>query len=138
MKVVKDELRELPLSLAEVMAGFPSPADDFLETSLNLHHYLVRNEPSTFLVRVKGDSMVGAGILSGDILVVDRSLSGGEGRIVIANVNGEMTVKRLRQERGEWYLQADNIRYSAIRIGGLSELSVWGVVVGVVRRVEGV
>lgn len=127
---------ELPLSLAEVMAGFPSPADDFLESSLDLNEYLVKNPPSTFLVRVSGDSMTGAGIFPGDILVVDRSLTAGPNMVIIAVVDGEMTVKRLMRGRDGWFLQADNRRYPPIKISGRSELLVWGVVVAVVRRLE--
>lgn len=127
---------ELPLSLSEVMAGFPSPADDFLESSLDLNEYLVKNPPSTFLVRVSGESMTGAGIFPGDILVVDRSLTAGANMVIIAVVDGEMTVKRLMRGSDGWFLQADNRRYPPIKISGRSELLVWGVVVAVVRRLE--
>jgi DNA polymerase V len=85
---------ELPLFLESVSAGFPSPADDYLENKLDLNQHLIKNPPATFFVRVTGDSMVDAGIYSGDILVVDRSLNPKDGNIVIAVINGELTVKR--------------------------------------------
>ena len=91
-----------------IQAGFPSPADDFLESELNLHEYLVHNSNSTFMVKVSGDSMVAAGILSGDILVVDRAQQYKKNSIVIAVLDGDLTVKRLvRDYNGEWRLQAE-------------------------------
>lgn len=129
---------KVPLSLTEVAAGFPSPADDFLESTLDLNEYLVTNPPSTFLVRVSGQSMTGAGIFPGDILVVDRSLNSGHGKIIIAVVDGEMTVKRLIKGAKGWFLQAENRRYPAIHVEGKSELTMWGVVVAVIRKLEGI
>ena len=128
---------KLPLSLTEVMAGFPSPADDFLESSLDLNEYLVSNPPSTFLVRVSGLSMQDGGIFPGDILVVDRSLNAEHGKIIVAVLDGEMTVKRLMKGAEGWFLQAENRRFKSILIGEKSELAVWGVVVAVVRKLEG-
>jgi len=134
---IKKNSNELPLSMSEVMAGFPSPADDFLESSLDLNDYLVSNPPSTFLVRVSGESMLGCGIFPGDILVVDRSLNAEHGKIIVAVLDGEMTVKRLVKEAKGWFLQAENRRFRSIRIGEKSELTVWGVVVAVIRKLEG-
>ena len=128
----------VPLSLTEVAAGFPSPADDFLESELDLNEYLVSNPPSTFLVRVSGLSMTGAGIFPGDILVVDRSLNSGHNKIIIAVVDGEMTVKRLMRGPKGWFLQAENRRYPPIHIEGKSELVIWGIVVAVIRKLEGI
>lgn len=133
----KKNSAELPLSLAEVIAGFPSPADDFLESSLDLNEYLVMNPPSTFLVRVSGESMTGCGICPGDILVVDRSLNAEHGKIIVAVLDGEMTVKRLMKGAEGWFLQTENRCFKSIRIGEKSELVVWGVVVAVVRKLEG-
>ena len=133
----KKDRTELPMSLTEVMAGFPSPADDFLESSLDLNEYLVTNPPSTFLVRVSGLSMQDGGIFPGDILVVDRSLNAEHGKIIVAVLDGEMTVKRLMKGAEGWLLQAENCRFKSIRIGEKSELTVWGVVVAVVRKLEG-
>jgi DNA polymerase V len=92
--------QQLPLYSCPVSAGFPSPADDYLEGQLDLNQHLIKHPVATFFVRVAGDSMVGAGIHSGDLLIVDRSLEPSDGRVVIAIVNGELLVKRLRMIRG--------------------------------------
>ena len=126
----------VPLSLSEVMAGFPSPADDFLEGDLNFNEYLVKNPPSTFCVRVKGESMTGAGIFPGDILVVDRSLEACHRQIVIAAVDGELTVKRLLRSQKSWILAAENNQYRPVSVDTESELLVWGVVTAVIRRLS--
>lgn len=117
-----------------VQAGFPSPADDYLETPLNLHELVVKNPPSTFFVRVSGDSMLGARIEPDDILVVDRSLTPSSGRIVVAVMNGEFTVKRLKIEGGIMRLQAENPSYPDISIPEGSDFQVWGVVTYVVHK----
>lgn len=125
----------LPLAASLVRAGFPSPADDYLEAPLDLNDKLVRNPPATFLVRVDGESMRDAGIFPGDMLVVDKSLEAGDGNIVIAVVNGEFTVKRLFRRNGRVELRADNPRFPPIRIADGDELDIWGVVKHVIRDV---
>lgn len=127
--------QHLPLYLARVAAGFPSPADDYLDTPLNLHEYLVANETATFMVRVSGESMTNAGILDGDILVVDRSLTPQPGHIVVAVLDGELTVKHLARHGGTWCLEAAHPDYPPLCVGEDQELIIWGVVTGVVRRV---
>lgn len=129
-----DELN-LPFYLDRIPAGFPSPADDYLETGLDLNKLLVRNPMATFMVRVSGDSMTGAGIHDGDILVVDRSEEAAHGKIVVAAVDGEMTVKRLHLKNGQCSLLPENSAYPPLRIGPDQDLRVWGVVVGVVRKI---
>ncbi len=124
----------LPLFLASVKAGFPSPADDFLEKKLDLNEHLIRHPAATFFVRVDGDSMQGAGICRGDILIVDRSLEAGDGRIVVAVVNGEFTVKRIRLQEGVVSLEPENPRYAPIRISPDSDFRVWGVVTYVIHQ----
>ena len=124
----------LPLFLSRIPAGFPSPADDFIESALDLNAYLVRNPAATFMVRVSGDSMIGAGIHDGDILVVDRSEEPSHGKIVVAVLDGELTVKRLHLKNGERLLVPENPRYKAVRLEAEQELHVWGVVTSVVRR----
>lgn len=124
----------LPLFLASVKAGFPSPADDFLEKKLDLNEHLIRHPAATFFVRVDGDSMQGAGIGRGDILIVDRSLEAGDGRIVVAVINGEFTVKRIRLREGEVFLEPENPRYASIRISPESDFQVWGVVTYVIHQ----
>ena len=135
MKNNKEQIL-IPVSMADVMAGFPSPADDFLEAALDLNEHLIRNPAATFMVRVSGYSMTGSGIWPGDILVVDRSIQADHNRIIIAAVDGELTVKRLLRTEDGWSLSADNPRYPAIKVTGSSELSVWGLVTAVVRRLE--
>ena len=124
-----------PLFLARISAGFPSPADDYVESALDLNAYLVRNPAATFMVKVGGDSMLGAGIAAGDILVVDRSAEAVSGRIVVAVLDGELAVKRLQIRNGARLLVPENPKYRPLRIESGQELQIWGVVVGVVKRV---
>ena len=117
-----------------ISAGFPSPAADYAEDGLDLNHYLVQNKPATFMFTVKGDSMLGAGICDGDKVVVDKALKPKHKDIVVAVVDSEYTIKRLYQLRGRIELQAENPNYQAITFNEGSELQIWGVVVGVVRK----
>lgn len=117
-----------------VAAGFPSPAEDYAEESLDVGAYLVKNPSATFFVRVSGDSMIGAGIHPDDILVVDRSLPARNGSIIIAVVNGEFTVKRLYERGGTYKLLPENRAYEPIVIGEGDEFVVWGVVAHVLHR----
>jgi DNA polymerase V len=123
----------LPLFLERVSAGFPSPADDYMEDRLDLNRYLVKHPAATFFVRASGDSMIGAGIHSGDILVVDRSLEPGNNSVVIAVINGELTVKRITKSRGKLFLLPDNESYRPIEIRDGMEFEVWGVVTTVIH-----
>lgn len=127
---------ELSFYLASVSAGFPSPADDYLEGFLDLNQFLIRKPAATFYVRVAGNSMSGAGILSGDVLVVDRSIdpSVAVGQIVIAILDGELTVKRLEKRQRRLLLVAANPEYPPIAIADTTDLEIWGVVIGVVRK----
>ncbi len=125
---------ELRLILHRISAGFPSPATDYAEEGLDLNEYLVRNKPATFLFTVKGDSMVGASIEEDDKVVVDRALTPKHRDIVVAVVEGEYTLKRLFKHKGRVELRAENPAYAPITFQDGSELLVWGVVVGVVRR----
>lgn len=126
----------LPLAFAAVRAGFPSPAEDYLEAGIDLNAYLVDDPPASFLVRVRGDSMLGAGIADGDVLVVDKGLSAQHGDIVVAVVDGECTVKRLSLQRGRCQLLAENPAYPAIELADGQELQVWGVVVSCAKRLR--
>ncbi len=117
-----------PLYLSPVKAGFPSPADDYAEQALNLHAYAVRNEAATFFLRASGDSMTGAGIFDGDILVVDRSVPAEHNRIVIAALEGELTVKRLVRRKGRVYLAPENPDYPMFDITEREYVHIWGVV----------
>jgi len=109
-----------------VVAGFPSPAEQYLEPPLDLNELLVKRPAATYFVRVEGDSMVGKGIYDGDLLVVDRSLDPKDGDVVIANVDGEFTVKTLRKKGGRIGLQPANDKYPTIVLSGASELKVFG------------
>ena len=132
----KKQSRELPLFLANVPAGFPSPADDYIDRKLDLNEFLIKHPAATFFVRVEGDSMTGAGINSGDILIVDRAVEPADKKIVIANVNGELTVKRIRIYRGKAYLAAENPDFDPIELSGEDEeMDIWGVVTYVLHSV---
>lgn len=130
----KKEEFQLPLVLARVAGGFPSPADDFVEEGLDLNDYVVKNRASTFFVRVEGDSMQNAGIFSGDILVVDKALQASDSRIVVAVVDGEFTVKRIKKIKGQLYLVPENEDYAAIKVAPEADFQVWGVVTFVIHR----
>jgi len=118
----------LPLFTARIPAGFPSPADDHLEDSVDLNEHLVHHPAATFFVRVEGDSMTGAGIQHGDLLVVDRALEPKSGAIVVAVIHGELTVKRLKIEGERVWLMAENPRYPPLEIKDGMDLVIWGVV----------
>jgi len=122
-----------PLYASRPAAGFPAPGDDMVEKPLDLNDLLIDNPDSTFFVRVEGDSMEGAGIFSGDILVVDRSVSACHGHIVVAAVNGEVVVKRLSREAGVPVLISENPAYQPIRLNEAEDCFIWGVVTGSVR-----
>lgn len=124
--------RELPLYVS-LRAGFPSPADDYLDKKLDLNEFLVKHPSSTFFVKVKGDSMERAGISSGDILIVDRSLPSKDRDIIVAIVNGEFTVKRLKKSSNKLFLWAENERYLPIEIKDEMDFEIWGVVVHIIK-----
>ncbi|MDO8177000.1 MAG: translesion error-prone DNA polymerase V autoproteolytic subunit [Undibacterium sp.] len=127
-------LAGIPLFLQKVPAGFPSPADDYVEESLDLNSYMIRHKASTFVFTVQGDSMTGVGIFDGDKLVVDRAVEPRHQHIVIAVINNDYTVKKLFKWRGVIELRAENPAYQPIRFKDTDELQIWGVVVGVLRR----
>ena len=125
--------RARPLLLAPVSAGFPSPAEDYIEGRLDLNKHLIKHPAATFFVRVAGDSMTGAGIHPGDILVVDRSLEPRDASVVIAVLDGELTVKRISRRAGRLYLVPDNSLYQPLEILEGMEFEVWGVVTSVIH-----
>ena len=124
----------LPFYATPVRAGFPSPADDHQEDRLDLNAHLVRHPEATYYLRAKGDSMTGAGIHDGDLLVVDRSAEPISGSVIIAAIDGEITVKRLRLVGGRAILQPENPAYTSIIVGDAQELQVWGVVSYVIHK----
>ncbi|NJK62408.1 MAG: translesion error-prone DNA polymerase V autoproteolytic subunit [Synechococcaceae cyanobacterium SM2_3_1] len=125
----------LPLLASRVSAGFPSPADDHIETQLDLNRYLIKHPAATFFMRVAGDSMQGVGIHSGDLLVVDRSLDPCDGSVVVAVVNGDLTVKILRRSSQILALQAANRNYPTLVIQDHMDFQVWGVVTAAIHYV---
>lgn len=131
---IENKGNSYPLFLNKVPAGFPSPADDHMDKLLSLDDYCIQNPSATFFLRVSGDSMIDAGIFPDDLLIVDRSIEARHGKIVIASLNGELTVKRLYRKNGKILLQAENKKYQPIEIPELSELNIWGVVTNVIHK----
>ena len=144
MKVPESEIKafeqrtslKLPLNLSQIPAGFPSPADDYIDRNLDLNEFLIKHPAATFFVRAYGDSMRGAGIHSGDILIVDRALEPKNNSIVVAVINGELTVKRLCQKNNKLYLMPDNPRYQPLEITEDMDFEVWGVVTNVIHPLK--
>lgn len=122
-----------PLFASPVKAGFPSPADDYIEQKLDLNELMIKHPAATFFVRVDGDSMSGAGIHSGDILVVDRSASPSSGKIIIAILGGEFTVKRIKMQGKEIYLMPENPDFPPIKVHEESDFEIWGIVTHVIH-----
>jgi DNA polymerase V len=119
-----------------VHAGFPSPADDFLEGHLDLNEYLINHPAATYYVRVKGESMINAGIHDGDLLIVDRSLEPRDNKVVIAVVDGQLTVKRLKKLKNQQFvLVAENPDFPAIAVNEENNISIWGIVTNVIHPV---
>ena len=125
---------KLPLCQGTVSCGFPSPAEDYIEKNISLDDLLVRHPSATYFLRAKGDSMTGAGINSGDILVVDRSVKPEHNHIVVAAINGELLVKRLSLKKGRPFLVAENPSYESIPIRKCDGIHFWGVVTSVVHK----
>jgi DNA polymerase V len=124
---------ECPLFLAPVEAGFPSPAEDYVEGQLDLNKHLIKHPAATFFVRAAGDSMINAGIFPGDILIVDRSIEPADKKVVIAVINGALTVKRFRKMDGKAFLVPENEKYKAIEITDETGGEIWGVVTNVIH-----
>ncbi len=124
----------LPEAVEAVQAGFPSPAQDYWSGDIDLGEHLIRDRTSTFIVRTVGSSMERAGIFDGDRLIVDRGITPQHGHIIIAIIDGELTVKRLLLDRGGVVLHDENPAYPDIVIPELSELTTWGVVTWVLHR----
>lgn len=126
--------KELPLFISPISAGFPSPAEDSIEKKLDLNDLMIQHPTATFFVRVQGDSMSGAGISEGDILVVDRALTPTEGKIVVAIYQGEFTVKRISFKNNRWILSPENPKYPPLIVQEGNECTLWGVVTYVIRK----
>jgi len=128
--------RSLPLHFADegVRAGFPSPAQDFMEQALDFNRDMIKNPDATFYARVKGDSMIDDGISNGDILVIDRSLSSQNGSLAVCAIDGEFTLKRIKVIDSEIYLMPANRAYNPIKITEGQEFIVWGIVLYVIKK----
>ncbi|MEF3696799.1 translesion error-prone DNA polymerase V autoproteolytic subunit [Desulfolutivibrio sp.] len=124
----------LPLYLASVPAGFPSPAEDYIDKKLDLNEHLVKHPAATFFVRVHGHSMTDAGISPGDILVVDRAVTAASGNIVIAALDGELTVKRLKTSHGRLLLVPENTDYAPTEVDPEQSFEIWGVVTYIIHK----
>ena len=119
----------IPLLNDSVSAGFPSPADDYTEENIDLNEHLISNPFSTFFLRVKGDSMINAGIKDKDLIIVDKSLIAKPGNIIIAMIDGEFTIKRLSIKNDELYLKAENHNYPDFSFKNHIDVQIWGVVI---------
>ena len=132
---IEGNLTPIPYLLSRISAGFPSPADDYIENNLSLSELLIKNHLSTFLMKTSGDSMIDVGINDGDILVVDRSIEAKNRDIVIAILEGNLTVKRLLfKTNGLVVLKSENIAYKDIQIPELADLEIWVVVTSAIHQ----
>ena len=118
-----------------ISAGFPSPADDFLDTSIDLNKALIKNKDATFYGRVKGDSMIGAGIHDGDLLIIDRSIEPKDGKIAVCFIDGDFTVKRIQITKDIIWLIAENNNYKPIKVTKDNDFLIWGIVTNVIKSV---
>ncbi len=125
---------EITLAQTGISAGFPSPADDFKEYKISLDKTLVRNKKATFYARVSGQSMIGAGLDDGDLLVVDKSLEPEHNKIAVCFIDGEFTVKRLKVTSEAVYLQPENPTYEPIKVTDDNDFQIWGIVTHVIKK----
>ena len=126
---------KVALYLNSVCAGFPSPANDYLEGEIDLNKYLIKNPLATFIVKAQGNCMLQAGIHSGDLLIVDRGIKPKNNSIVIASIDGDLTVKRIKVSGKNFFLNSDNKDYGNVKINNESDIFIWGVVTKVIHNV---
>jgi DNA polymerase V len=124
----------LPLANEGISAGFPSPANDFLDLSIDLNKELIKHPYATFYGRVSGDSMIGAGLDDGDLLIIDKSLEPQDGKIAVCFIDGEFTVKRIKIERDSLWLMPENKKYKPLKVTEDNEFIIWGVVTSVIKK----
>ena len=124
---------KIPLFMSTVKAGFSSPAENYIEKELDLNEFLIQNTSATFILKASGDSMINAGIKDGDLLIVDKSKTYSNNSIVIASVNGEFTVKRLKIKNNIYYLVPENSKYPTLKIEQFDDAQIWGVVIHVIH-----
>lgn len=128
-----DSSLELPLAMGGIRAGFPSPAADFIDVSIDLNKHLIKHPSATFYGRVKGDSMQDVGIEDGDLLIIDKSIRPSSGKIAVCYLDGEFTVKRIRIEKETCWLLPANSHYSAIKVTSENDFVIWGIVTHVIK-----
>lgn len=128
--------QKLPLFSSSVKAGFPSPADDCIENYIDLNKYLIEHPFTTFFVKASGDSMKDIGIFSGDLLIVDRDITPVHNKVIIAALNGDLTVKRLHKKANELQLHPANKEYPVIKLKDGDDFSIWGVVIHVIHHLN--
>ena len=126
----------IPLVKGTVSAGFPSPAEDYIELGIDLNKYLIKSPISTFFLRVSGNSMNNAGIYNNDLLIIDRSIKPHPGHIVVALLDGEFTLKRLIKEKDNYYLKADKENYPAINLYEYIDIQIWGVAIYSIHELQ--
>lgn len=124
---------ELPFIDVGISAGFPSPADDFIELSIDLNKQLIKNKDTTFFAKVKGHSMKNAGIFDGDLLIIDKSLEPQNNKIAICQIDGEFTVKRIKIDKGVVWLIAENEEYAPIKVTPENDFIIWGIVTNAIK-----
>jgi len=132
-KASVDSKLELPYVSEGISAGFPSPADDFLDINIDLNKHLIKNPSTTFYGRVSGNSMIDAGIHDGDLLVIDKSLDPENNKIAVCFIDGEFTVKRIQIEKDTVWLLAENKDYKPIKVTKENEFIIWGIVINVIK-----
>ena len=132
--IIKKKQINIPVFLDKVSAGFPSPATDYMENKLDLNEYLIRHPAATFIVKASGSSMVNADIYSGDLLIVDRSVTPKSNNIVIASIFGDLTVKKLKKKEKSFFLISANDEYPSIEVKEEMECFIWGVVTYIIHE----
>jgi len=132
--IIKKKQINTPVFLDKVSAGFPSPVTDYMENKLDLNEYLIRHPAATFIVKASGSSMVNADIYSGDLLIVDRSVTPKSNNIVIASIFGDLTVKKLKKKEKSFFLMSANDEYPSIEVKEEMECFIWGVVTYIIHE----
>jgi DNA polymerase V len=130
-----ENAKEFPFIADGIKAGFPSPAADFDETKISIDQLVVKNETATFYAKANGNSMIGAGIDDGDILVIDRSIEPTDNKIAVCFIDGDFTIKRIKIEEDCIYLQPENPKFKSIKVTEDNDLIIWGIVTYVVKKV---
>ena len=123
----------IPMFLDKISAGFPSPATDYMENKLDLNEHLIKHPAATFIVKASGFSMIDAGIHSGDLLIIDRSITPQNNNIVVASIFGDLTVKKLKKKKNTFFLVSASDHYPSIEVKEEMECFIWGVVTFIIH-----